>query len=65
MSMMSSSTMITKYMNTFSSHKKHDEQPDFPALLSLTTLGDKRLVTFTPEEADELLMREPSIKILL
>jgi hypothetical protein len=56
--------MITKYMNTFSSHKKHNEQPDFPALLSLTTLGDKRLITFTPEEA-ELLMHEPSIKILL
>jgi hypothetical protein len=54
-----------KIMNTFSSHRKHDEQPDLPALLSLTTLGDKRLVTLTPDEADELLTREPSIKILL
>jgi hypothetical protein len=54
-----------KIMNTFSSHRKHDKQPDLPALLSLTTLGDKRLVTLTPDEADELLTREPSIKILL
>jgi hypothetical protein len=52
-------------MNTFSLHQKHDKQPDFPALLSLTTLGDKRLVTLMPDEADELLMCEPSIKILL
>ena len=52
-------------MNTFSSHRKHDEEPNFPALLSNTTLGDKRLVTLTPGEADELLTREPSIKMML
>ena len=52
-------------MNTFSSHRKHDEEPNFPALLSNTTLGDKRLVTLTPGEADELLAREPSIKMVL
>ena len=52
-------------MNTFSLYRKHDEEPNFPALLSNTTLGDKRLVTLTPGEADELLTREPSIKMML
>src|SRR6202044_3375485 len=27
-------------MNTFSLYRKHDEEPDLPALLSHTTLGD-------------------------
>jgi len=52
-------------MNTFSLYRKHDEEPDLPALLSHTTLGDKRLVTLTPGEAGELLTREPSIKMVL
>ena len=52
-------------MNTFSLYRKHDEEPDFPALLSHTTLGDKMLVTLTPGEADELLTREPSVKMIL
>ena len=52
-------------MNTFSLYRKHDEEPDLPSLLSITTLGDKRLVTLTPGEANELLTREPSIKMML
>ena len=52
-------------MNTFSLYRKHDEEADLPSLLSITTLGDKRLVTLTPGEADELLAREPSIKMVL
>jgi hypothetical protein len=54
-----------KIMNTFSLYRKHDEEPDLPALLSHTTLGNKRLVTHTPDEAEELLTREPSIKMVL
>jgi hypothetical protein len=52
-------------MNTFSLYRKHDEEPDLPALLSHTTLGDKRLITHMPDEAGELLMHEPSIKMVL
>jgi hypothetical protein len=52
-------------MNTFSLYRKHDEEPGLPALLSIITLGDKRLVTLTPGEADELLTREPSIMTVL
>jgi hypothetical protein len=52
-------------MNAFSLYRKHDEEPDFPALLFYTTLRDKRLVTRTPGETDELLTREPSIKMML
>jgi len=54
-----------KIMNTFSLYRKHNEEPDLPSLLSHTTLGDKRLVTLTPDEADELLTGESSIKIVL
>jgi hypothetical protein len=54
-----------KIMNTFNLHRKHNEEPDLPALLSITTLGDKRLLNLTPDEADELLTREPSIKMVL
>ena len=54
-----------KIMNTFSLYRKYNEVPDLPALLSHTTLGDKRLITLTPDEADELLTRESSIKIVL
>jgi hypothetical protein len=39
-----------KIMNTFNLHREHDEEPDLPALLSITTLGDKRLVTLTPDD---------------
>ena len=54
-----------KIMNTSSLYRKHDEEPNLTALLSNTTLGDKRLVALTPDEADELLTCEPSIKIVL
>jgi hypothetical protein len=54
-----------KIMNTFNLYRKHSEEPDLPALLSHATFGDKRLLTVTPDEADELLTREPSIKIVL
>jgi hypothetical protein len=50
-----------KIMNTFNLYRKHSEEPDLPALLShASTLGDKRLLTVTPD-----VTREPSIKIVL
>ena len=52
-------------MNTFSLYQRHDEEPDLPALLSYTTLGDKRIVTLTPGKAGELLTHEPSMKMVL
>ena len=52
-------------MDTFSLYWKHDKQLDLPALLSIITLGDNRLVTFTLGEADELFTCEPSIMMVL
>jgi hypothetical protein len=43
-----------KIMNTFNLHWKHDEEPDLPALLSINTLGDKRLVTLMPDDDGSL-----------
>ena len=54
-----------KLMKHFSTFRKINEEPDLPALLSCTTVRDKRLVTLTEEEAEELLTRQPSISAIL
>jgi len=54
-----------KLMKTFSAFRKLNEEPELTALISNTTLGDKRLVTLTEEEAEELLTHEPSIRTVL
>lgn len=55
----------TKLMKAFSAFRRLDEEPEFPVLLAMLTLGDKRLVTLTEEEAEELLASYPSINPLL
>jgi hypothetical protein len=52
-------------MKTFSAFRKLNEEPDLPALLSLITLGDKRLITLPPGEAEDLLTRQTSINMVL
>jgi hypothetical protein len=42
-----------KLMKHFSAFRKINKEPDLPALLSCITVGDKRLVTLTEEEAEE------------
>ena len=54
-----------KVMKTFSAFRRHNEEPDLPALLSSITRGDKRLVTLTEEGAEELLTSQPSINLVL
>jgi hypothetical protein len=54
-----------KLMKHFRLFREFNREPDLPALLSITTLGDKRLVTLTEEEAEELLTRQPSISAIL
>ena len=53
-----------KIENSFSAFRKHNEEPDLSDLLSRVTM-DKRLTILTPDEAEELLDREPSIAVLL
>ncbi len=48
-----------KLMKTFSAFRNHNEDPDLSSLLSIITLGDKRLVTLAEEEAEELLTSQP------
>ncbi len=43
-------------MKAFSAFRRLNEEPDLPTLLSIR---DKRLVTLTEEEAEELLMSQP------
>ena len=57
-------TLDAKIMKAFSAFRKHNEEPDLPALLSYIT-GDKRLTTISPDEAEDLLEREPSIVTIL
>ena len=54
-----------KLMKHFRLFRQLNEDPDLPELLSILTLGDKRLVTRTEEDAEELLTSNPSIKPLL
>jgi hypothetical protein len=54
-----------KLMRHFSAFQRFNEVPELPALLSILTLGDKRLVTFAEEEAEELLTKQPSINPVL
>ena len=53
-----------KIDNSFSAFRKHNEEPDLSDLLSRVTM-DKRLTILTPDEAQELLDREPSIARIL
>jgi hypothetical protein len=55
----------TKILEIFSANRKFNEEPKLPALLSIITIGDKRIKTLTPDEAEELLGHEPSIKTVL
>jgi hypothetical protein len=45
-------------MKTFSVNRRYNEEPPLDALLTYITVADKRLVTLTPEDAQEL----PSIR---
>jgi hypothetical protein len=58
-------TLDANLLKMFSAFRKLNEESDVSSLLSYTTLQDKRLVTLTPDEAEELLTREPSIKVVL
>ena len=51
-----------KLQKHFSAFRKLKEQPNLHALLFYLTSADKRLVTLTDDEAEELLMGQPSIK---
>ena len=52
-------------MQVFSPFRTIKQVPDFRPLLSNITLGDKRLVTLAPHEAEELLTSHPSIRAVL
>jgi hypothetical protein len=58
-------TLDATILTTFSSDKRHNEEPKLPALLSNIANDDKRLKNLTTDEARELLVREPSIKTVL
>ncbi|KIM73021.1 hypothetical protein PILCRDRAFT_734751 [Piloderma croceum F 1598] len=53
-----------KIMSAFSAFRKLNEEPDLSELLSRITT-DKRLTWLKPDEAEELLDREPSIASVL
>jgi hypothetical protein len=53
-----------KIVNAFSAFRKLNEEPDLSELLSRITM-DKRLITLTTDEAEELLDREPYIVRIL
>ena len=50
---------------TFSSDKRLNEEPKLPALLSNISNEDMRMKNLTTDEAEELLAREPSIRMVL
>jgi hypothetical protein len=52
-------------MKAFSAFRRHNEEPDLPSLLCNITVGDKRLDPLSPNEAEELLRRQWSIKAIL
>ena len=52
-------------MKTFSAFRRLNEEPNLPALLSNITFGDERLVSLSLRETRELLMRQPSITMVL
>jgi len=54
-----------KILKAFSAFRTFHQEPHLPALLFHITGGDKRLVTLTEDEAEELLTREPSIRTVL
>jgi hypothetical protein len=54
-----------KIENSFSAFRKLNEEPDLPDLLSRVTMDNVRLTMLTPNQAEELLGREPSIAGLL
>jgi len=55
----------TNLMKVFSAFWRHNEEPDLPSLLCNITVGDKRLVPLSPNEAKELLRRQWSISAIL
>lgn len=52
-------------METFSAFRKINEEPGLPALLSVITNVDERLVSLSPRETGGLLTRQPSITTVL
>ena len=52
-------------IKTFALYRRHNEEPDWSTLLFTITAGDKRLVTLTGDEAEELLTRQPSVTVVL
>ena len=54
-----------KIDNSFSAFRKHNEEPDLSDVLSRVTMDNERLTMLTPNQAEELLDREPSIAGLL
>jgi hypothetical protein len=54
-----------KIENSFSAFRKLNEEPDLSDLLSRVTMDNERLTMLTPNQAEELLDREPSIAGLL
>ena len=49
----------------FGIYRTSNVNPGWPGLLVFITAGDKRLLPLTPQEAAELLTREPSIGVVL
>jgi hypothetical protein len=58
-------TLDVKIARLYNIFRRHNEEPLWSALLSSITLEDKRLVTLTRQEAEDLLTRQPSIKVIL
>jgi hypothetical protein len=52
-------------IKTFSLNRRYNEQPPLDALLTYITVEDKRLVTLTSEDAQELLDSHPSVGVVL
>jgi hypothetical protein len=54
-----------KIVNAFDMFRRYNEEPPLPLLLSNITMDNERLTMITPNQAEELLDREPSIAGLL
>ncbi|KAF8240148.1 hypothetical protein L208DRAFT_852307 [Tricholoma matsutake] len=52
-------------MKTIRANRMLNLEPDLASLLNFVILGDKKLLTLLPDEAEDLLTRQPSINAVL
>jgi hypothetical protein len=52
-------------LTTFSSNRRHNEEPELPSLFFYISNADKSLKPFTQKEGEDLLQSQPLIKTVL